>query len=174
MKRIMLMSLLFPAILFSQTSGKVIKVSDGDTITVLLKGNTQKKLRLAEVDCPENGQPFGKNAKQFTSSQVFGKTVKFKETSTDRYGRSVAKIYYDNDKYLSKEVIKAGMGWWYFSYSKDDSLGKLQEKAQQKKMGLWQDVHAVAPWDYRKMKREQSKNKKIEAAKMQLKTKETA
>lgn len=174
MKRLMLMSLLFPAILFSQTSGKVIKVSDGDTITVLLKGNTQKKLRLAEVDCPESGQAFGKNAKQFTAAQVFGKTVKFKETSTDRYGRSIAKIYYDNDKYLSKEVIKAGMGWWYFSYSKDDSLGKLQERAQQNKIGLWQDVHAVAPWDYRKMKREQSKNKKIEAAKMQLKTKETA
>ncbi|BAP30346.1 putative nuclease [Chryseobacterium sp. StRB126] len=164
------MSLLFPAILFSQTSGKVIKVSDGDTITVLLKGNTQKKLRLAEVDCPENGQAFGKNAKQFTSSQVFGKTVKFKETSTDRYGRSIAKIYYDNDKYLSKEVIKAGMGWWYFSYSKDDSLGKLQEKAQQNKIGLWQDVHAVAPWDFRKMKREQSKNKKNQASAIQVKT----
>ncbi|AZA92660.1 nuclease [Chryseobacterium nakagawai] len=171
MKRLMLMSLLFPAILFSQTSGKVIKISDGDTITVLLKGNTQKKLRLAEVDCPENGQAFGKNAKQFTSAQVFGKTVTFKETSTDRYGRSIAKIYYDNDKYLSKEVIKAGMGWWYFSYSKDDSLGKLQEKAQQKKIGLWQDVHAVAPWEYRKMRREQSKNKKMEASKIQLKTK---
>ncbi|SDI09211.1 Endonuclease YncB, thermonuclease family [Chryseobacterium jejuense] len=164
------MSLLFPAILFSQTSGKVIKVSDGDTVTVLLKGNTQKKLRLAEVDCPESGQAFGKNAKQFTSSQIFGKTVKFKETSTDRYGRSIAKIYYDNDKYLSKEVIKAGMGWWYFSYSKDDSLGKLQEKAQQNKIGLWQDVHAVAPWDYRKMKREQSKNKKNQASAIQVKT----
>jgi endonuclease YncB( thermonuclease family) len=98
----MLLSLLFPAILFSQTSGKVIKISDGDTITVLLKGNKQKKLRLAEVDCPENGQAFGKNAKQFTSAQVFGKTVKFIETSTDRYGRSIAQIYYDNDKYLSK------------------------------------------------------------------------
>ncbi|WP_228412863.1 MULTISPECIES: thermonuclease family protein [unclassified Chryseobacterium] len=168
------MSILFPAILFSQTSGKVIKISDGDTITVLLKGNTQKKLRLAEVDCPENGQAFGKNAKQFTSEQVFGKTITFKETSTDRYGRSIAKIYYDNDKYLSKEVIKAGMGWWYFSYSKDDSLGKLQEKAQQKKIGLWQDVHAVAPWEYRKMRREQSKNKKMEASKIQLKTKKDA
>lgn len=164
------MSLLFPAILFSQTSGKVIKVSDGDTVTVLLKGNIQKKLRLAEVDCPESGQAFGKNAKQFTSSQVFGKTVTFKETSTDRYGRSIARIYYDNDKYLSKEVIKAGMGWWYFSYSKDDSLGKLQEKAQQNKIGLWQDVHAVAPWDYRKMKREQSKNKKNQASAIQMKT----
>lgn len=170
MKRLMLMSLLFPAILFSQTSGKVIKVSDGDTITILLKGNKQKKLRLADVDCPENGQAFGKNAKQFTSGQVFGKTVKFTETSTDRYGRSIAKVYYDKDKYLSKELIKAGMGWWYFSYSKDNSLGKLQEKAQQNKMGLWQDVHAMAPWDYRKMKREQSKNKKIEASKAQTKT----
>lgn len=173
MKRLMLLSLLFPAILFSQTSGKVIKISDGDTITVLLKGNKQKKLRLAEVDCPENGQAFGKNAKQFTSAQVFGKTVKFIETSTDRYGRSIAQIYYDNDKYLSKEVIKAGMGWWYFSYSKDDSLGKLQEKAQQNKIGLWQDINAIEPWEYRKMKREQAKNKKIEAAKVQLKIKET-
>lgn len=170
MKRLMLMSLLFPAILFSQTSGKVIKVSDGDTITILLKGNKQKKLRLADVDCPENGQAFGKNAKQFTAGQVFGKTVKFTETSTDRYGRSIAKVYYDKDKYLSKELIKAGMGWWYFSYSKDNSLGKLQEKAQQNKMGLWQDVHAMTPWDYRKMKREQSKNKKIEASKAQTKT----
>ncbi|MEJ5104990.1 thermonuclease family protein [Chryseobacterium sp. MYb328] len=171
MKRLMLMSLFFPAILFSQTSGKVIKISDGDTITVLLKGNKQKKLRLADVDCPENGQAFGKNAKQFTSSQVFGKTIKFTETSTDRYGRSIAKVYYDQDKYLSKEVIKAGMGWWYFSYSKDDSLGRLQEKAQQKKMGLWQDVHAIAPWEYRKMKREQSKKKKMEASKIQVKMK---
>ncbi len=104
-----------------------------------------KKLRLAEVDCPENGQAFGKNAKKFTSAQVFGKTVNFVETTTDRYGRSVAKVYYDDGKYLSKELIKAGMGWWYFSYSKDTTLGKVQEKAQAKKIGLWQDVNAMAP-----------------------------
>lgn len=164
MKRLMLLSLLFPIIMFSQTSGKVIKISDGDTITLLLKGNEQRKLRLAEVDCPESGQPFGKNAKQFTSNQVFGKTVKFVETNKDRYGRSVAKVYYDNGKYLSKELIKAGMGWWYFSYSKDASLGQLQENAQRGKVGLWQDVHAMAPWEYRKMKREQ-RGKKYQVAK---------
>ncbi|MGE8434582.1 thermonuclease family protein [Chryseobacterium joostei] len=164
MKRLMLLSLLFPVIMFSQTSGKVIKISDGDTITLLLKGNEQKKLRLAEVDCPESGQPFGKNAKQFTSAQVFCKTVKFIETNKDRYGRSIAKVYYDNGKYLSKELIKAGMGWWYFSYSKDASLGQLQENAQRSKVGLWQDVHAMAPWEYRKMKREQ-RSKKYQVAK---------
>ena len=170
MKRLMLLYVLFPVFIFSQTTGKVIKISDGDTITILLKGNQQKKLRLAEVDCPESGQPFGKNAKQFTSDKVFGKTVSFVETSTDRYGRSIAKVYYDNGKYLSKELIKAGLGWWYFSYSKDASLGKLQENAQNAKIGLWQDIHAMAPWEYRKMKRE-LRNKKYETAKNEIKAK---
>ncbi|PKF74785.1 thermonuclease family protein [Chryseobacterium sp. PMSZPI] len=174
MKRLILACLFSPLFIFSQTSGRVIKISDGDTITVLLEGNQQKKLRLAEVDCPEKGQPFGKNAKQFTSDQIFGKTIHFIETDTDRYGRSIAKVYYDQDKYLSKELIKAGMGWWYFPYSKDASLGKLQERAQRNKAGLWQDVHAVAPWEYRKMKREESKNKKYEASKVPIKGKQVA
>lgn len=81
-------------------------------------------------------------------------------------------MYYDDGKYLSKELIKAGLGWWYFSYSKDDSLGKIQESAKNKKIGLWQDINAVAPWDYRKMKRELRNTKKIEAAKSATKTKE--
>ncbi len=174
MKRFMLAYLLFPVFLFSQTTGKVIKISDGDTITLLLEGNQQKKIRLAEVDCPESGQAFGKNAKQFTSAQVFGKTVSFVETNTDRYGRSIAKVYYDDGKYLSKELIKAGMGWWYFSYSKDASLGKLQETAQYKKVGLWQDSNALAPWDFRKMKRELRNKKKIETAKNESKAKSVA
>lgn len=170
----MLLYVLFPLFLFSQTTGKVIKISDGDTITLLLKGNQQKKIRLAEVDCPENGQAFGKNARQFTSAQVFGKTVSFVETTTDRYGRSIAKVYYDDGKYLSRELIKAGMGWWYFSYSKDASLGKLQETAQQKKIGLWQDSNGIAPWEYRKIKRELRKTKKMEAAKNGAKIKDVA
>ncbi|UKB78547.1 thermonuclease family protein [Chryseobacterium sp. MEBOG07] len=174
MKRLMLLYVLFPVFLFSQTTGKVIKISDGDTITLLLKGNQQKKIRLAEVDCPESGQAFGKNAKQFTSAQVFGKTVSFVETTTDRYGRSIAKVYYDNGKYLSKELIKAGLGWWYFSYSKDASLGKLQENAQYRKAGLWQDANAVAPWEYRKMKRDELRKQKYEASKNETKVKGAA
>jgi len=88
-------------LLFSQSRGKVIKVKDGDTVVVILGNNHQETLRLAEVDCPENGQPFGKNAKQFTSSQIFGKRVMFYRTGKDRYNRTVAKIFYDDNKYLS-------------------------------------------------------------------------
>ncbi|REC73421.1 nuclease [Chryseobacterium elymi] len=171
--RIFLSALLcFPFLLFSQITAKVVGISDGDTITVLLDGNVQKKLRLAEVDCPENRQPFGKNAKKFTSEQVFAKNIRFIETNKDRYGRSVAKIYYDNGKYLSAEIIKAGYGWWYYSYSKNTDLGKMQETAKNKKLGLWQDKKAISPWDFRKEQRENAKKKRLQKQREQQAQKE--
>lgn len=152
MKYFYVLFLLFSLEFCAQVSGKVIRIKDGDTVVVLLAGNIQKTLRLAEVDCPENSQPFGKNAKQFTAQQIFGKQINFFTTNTDRYGRMVAKIYY-NHKYLSAEIIKAGLGWWYYKYSDDKSLGRLQNKAQSQKVGLWQDASAMPPWDYRSAKR---------------------
>lgn len=149
-KNLVLSLILVSAIISAQIKAKVIKISDGDTITVLLEGNVQKKLRLAEVDCPESGQAFGKNAKDFTSSAVFGKEITFIETDTDRYGRTIAKVYYDNEKYLSEELIRAGLGWWYHYFSKNVDLGKLEQQARGKKLGLWSDANAISPWDYRK------------------------
>ncbi|NML58774.1 thermonuclease family protein [Chryseobacterium cheonjiense] len=146
-------SLALPA----QTKGKVIKIKDGDTVVVLLADNTQKTLRLAEIDCPENGQAFGSNARQFTAGQVFGKTVVFYTIGNDRYGRSVAGVFYDGDKYLSREIVKAGFGWWYFKASKNTELQKLQDEAMEKRLGLWSDKKAVAPWEFRKNKKNKTK-----------------
>jgi micrococcal nuclease len=142
----------FPLYFYAQTAAKVIGIKDGDTILVLDDYNNQITLRLAEVDCPESGQPFGKNAKQYTSSLVFGKRIKFYKTNTDRYRRIIAKIYYDNGKYLSEEIIKAGLGWWYFRYSENKNLGVLESNAKKMKIGLWSDNNALAPWEYRKLK----------------------
>jgi endonuclease YncB( thermonuclease family) len=116
-----------------------------------------KNIKTGRGRLPGSRQPFGKNAKKFTSSEIFGKSITYVETDTDRYGRSIAKVYYDNGKYLSAELIKAGLGWWYFNYSKDKSLGDLQEVAKNQKLGLWQDVHAIAPWEYRKQQRNKIK-----------------
>lgn len=144
--------LFIPFISYSQINAKVVGIKDGDTIVVLLEGKTQKTLRLAEVDCPESGQAFGKNAKQFTSDAVFGKEITFEKTDEDRWGRTIAKVYYDEDLYLSAEIIKAGMGWWYYRYSDDESLGELESQARENKLGLWQDPNAIAPWEFRNLK----------------------
>lgn len=150
MKKFNYTILLFVSILiFSQTKGKIIKVKDGDTVVVLLADKTQETLRLAEVDCPEKGQAFGKNAKQFTSSKVFEKKITFYRTGKDRYKRTIAKIFYDKNQYLSAEIIKAGLGWWYFKASKNIELQKLQDKAKEMKLGLWADKNAVSPWEFR-------------------------
>lgn len=141
------------SLLFSQSKGKVIKIKDGDTIVVLLGNNHQETLRLAEVDCPENGQAFGKNAKQFTSSQVFGKTILFYRVNKDRYRRTIAKIFYDDNKYLSAEIIKSGWGWWYFKASKNTDLKSYEISAKNSKIGLWKDNNAISPWEFRNNKK---------------------
>lgn len=130
---------------------KVVGVKDGDTVVVLDSLNNQITLRLAEVDCPEKSQPFGTKAKQFTSDHIYLKTIKYIVTDTDRYGRSIAMIYYDTDnKYLSAEIIKAGMGWHYKRYSTSKELATFEDNAKKNKIGLWVDSNPVAPWEFRK------------------------
>lgn len=148
-KNITLLFILFSFnLLFSQTTltGKVIGIKDGDTVVVLDSLNSQTTLRLAEVDTPEKSQPFGTKAKQFTSDQIYLKTIKYVVTDTDRYGRSIAMIYYDIDnKYLSAEIIKAGMGWHYKRYSKSKELANFEIIARKNKEGLWIDNNPIEP-----------------------------
>jgi micrococcal nuclease len=71
---IIVLILFIPSLLYA-FEGKVVGVSDGDTIKVL-KDGIQVMIRLAAIDCPEKGQPYGQKAKQFTVDMVAGKIVK--------------------------------------------------------------------------------------------------
>jgi micrococcal nuclease len=145
--------ILFANISYSQTIyyAKVVGIKDGDTIVVIDSLFNQTTLRLAEVDCPEKSQPFGNNAKQFTSDQVYLKNIKYIVTDTDRYNRSIAMIYYDEDeKYLSAEIIKAGMGWHYKKYSSSQQLAEFEVMAKNDKKGLWIDENPIYPSEWRK------------------------
>lgn len=136
----------------STFNAKVVGVKDGDTVVVLDSLNNQTTLRLAEIDCPEKNQPFGTKAKQFTSDQIYLKTIKYVVTDIDRYGRSIAMIFYDTDnKYLSAEIIKAGMGWHYKRYSKSKELAEFEINARENKIGLWVDENPIPPSEWRKL-----------------------
>lgn len=75
-------SILSAIVVFSQIAlaatytGRVVGISDGDTITVLDSSNTQHKVRLAGIDAPEKGQAFGQRSKEHLSDLVFGKAVR--------------------------------------------------------------------------------------------------
>jgi micrococcal nuclease len=149
----LILILLITNFTFSQTTltAKVVGIKDGDTVVVLDSLNNQITLRLAEVDCPEKSQPFGTKSKQFTSDQIYLKTIKYVVTDTDRYGRSIAMIYYDEDnKYLSAEIIKAGMGWHYKRYSTSKELALIEENAKKNKIGLWIENNPIEPSEWRK------------------------
>ena len=130
-------------------SGRVVGVSDGDTIKVLHSGKAEK-IRLSGIDCPEKRQAYGNKAKQFTSEMVFGKTVTIQDHGVDKYGRTLGDVILPDGLSLNRELIKAGLAWWYRKYSKDQSLGTLEEEARTAKRGLWADPEPVPPWCYRK------------------------
>jgi len=148
--------LLIPSIAFNATIyGKVISVTDGDTITILTPQNKQIKVRLAAIDTPEKGQAFGQKAKDFTSSMVAGKNVSIEQETIDRYGRTVAMVFV-NGSNVNEQIVKQGYGWVYRKYCKgafcDDWL-KLEKKARETGIGLWADKNPTPPWEWRHEKK---------------------
>jgi endonuclease YncB( thermonuclease family) len=136
----------------AQTKAKVIGVKDGDSIEVLLEENKNIVIRLAEIDCPEKNQPYGKKAKAFVSDLIYNKEITFVKTDQDRYGRMVAKVYFKGE-YLSETLIKNGLAWHNTKHSKSKYLASLEKDARKNKIGLWADPEPIAPWEWRKTKR---------------------
>ncbi len=152
---LLLLPLLLAAIDTDTFSGKVIGVIDGDSI-VVSRDKKQIEIRLLEIDCPEYDQAFGPQAKKRTAELCLGKTVTVKSTGKDDYDRTLAHVFLPNGKELNRELVNAGLAWWYRKYSKDASLGKLEANAKRDRRGIWSDKDAVAPWDWRAAQRAKS------------------
>ena len=139
-------------------SGRVVGISDGDTVTVLDSTNTQYKIRLSGIDTPEKKQAFGNVAKKTLSDLIYDKQVNVSYTKLDRYQRVVGKVELDNQD-VNLVMIKAGMAWHYKKYQKEqpfeDRLNYLQAEvaAKEQKRGLWVDPKPIAPWEFRKFKK---------------------
>ena len=142
------LALLLAQPIYADFTGKVVKVADGDTITVL-RGGEQIKIRLAGIDAPEKAQPFGNVARQSMSEMLFGKEVRVVEQGRDRYGRTIGRVY-QGDVDVSAVQIKQGMAWVYRKYTKEAALYQLEDEAKQHRLGLWADAEPTPPWAWRK------------------------
>ncbi len=127
-------------------TGRVVGVSDGDTLTLLV-GRTTHRIRLHGIDAPESHQDFGSRAKQALSQAVFGKTIRVEVKDRDRYGRLVG-VVRAGDRDVNAQLAGAGMAWAYRQYSTDYVPEEL--KARQAKRGLWSGQHPIPPWEFRR------------------------
>ena len=145
-----------PVVFQQKTAYKVVGVKDGDTIVLLMNGKAET-VRFAHIDCPEKKQAFGAKAKQFVSDRCFGKMVTLKidpKNKYDRYKRLIAEVILNNGANLNKELVKNGLAWHFKAYSKDASYDVLEKSARRKRVGLWSEPKPIAPWDWRKIKRQ--------------------
>lgn len=146
---IFIIFLLLPHVGEEQIKGKVVGVSDGDTIVFLKEDNRQIKVRLDGIDCPESKQPFGQKAKQFTVDFCFGKEAEIISKGIDRYGRTLGIVIVNNDT-LNHELIRAGYAWHYKQFNKEARLSEMENIARKNKIGLWKDESPIPPWEWRR------------------------
>lgn len=134
--------------------GRVVAIADGDTLTLLTPNHTTIKVRLAEVDAPEKGQPWGRNSKAMLSELAFGKQARAQVTDLDRYGRSVARIYVGSTD-VNLEMVRRGGAWAYERYLTDPMFRDAEASARRSKRGLWAmpPEQIVPPWQWRANKR---------------------
>ena len=136
-------------------TGKVVGISDGDTLRVLetigdKKGDKkiEHRIRLGHIDSPEYNQPFGSKAKQSLSEKVFKQEVRVVWRERDQYKRILGDVYLGK-RYINGEMIKDGFAWHYKKYSWSKALAGFEAKAKEAKRGLWADVSPIPPWDFR-------------------------
>ncbi len=139
---------LAPSARAEELKGKVVLVSEGDTLT--LQAATLLTLRLEGVDCPEPGQAFAEQARQRTSLLVVGKLVQATLTGKDAEGNQRARICLAGKRCLAEELLRAGLAWQERERDPGDALAKLEREARAAGRGLWSTVSPTPPWEWRK------------------------
>ncbi len=139
----------------TELRGRVIAVSDGDSITVLTDQRQQLRVRLAEIDAPERRQAFGDRARQILSQLVFERRVVIRVTGTDRNRRVIAHVFVGG-QHVNAEMIRRGAAWVFLRYSNDPALLRLQREAQTARRGLWAlpERQQIPPWEWRARRRQ--------------------
>jgi endonuclease YncB( thermonuclease family) len=139
---------LAPGFALADFDGRVMKVIDGDTVTVLVN-KTQIKVRLDSIDAPEADQPYYRRSKDSLAELCAGKDAHVIEHGRDRYGRAIGLVHCAGID-ANSEQVRRGFAWVFLKYAPAGSqLYKLEQAARQNRTGLWADARPMPPWDWR-------------------------
>lgn len=134
--------------------GRVVAISDGDTLTVLDAESRQHKVRLQGIDAPEKKQPYGQVSKQYLANLVFQRSVVVETHKLDRYKREIGTVKV-GDIDANLEQVKAGLAWHYKQYEREQSSAErecyanAELEAREARRGLWRESNPMPPWEFR-------------------------
>lgn len=123
---------------------KVLKVHDGDTITINLSGK-REKVRLIGIDAPEIGQrPWGMRAKRYLEG-VLGTSgmairLEFDVEERDKYGRLLAYAWTKDGRLINKLMLEDGYAMLLTippNIKYVDEFRRAQASARGSKKGIW-------------------------------------
>jgi endonuclease YncB( thermonuclease family) len=151
---LILLWLLAWPVIAGELTGKTIKIADSDTLTLLTADNSQIKIRLAEIDTPEKGQPYGQKSRQMLADLTFGRSIRVVVQDIDRYGRTVGRVYAGGLD-VNAALVEHGAAWVYRKYARDPALFDLERRARADKRGLWAlpEAQRQPPWEWRRARR---------------------
>jgi endonuclease YncB( thermonuclease family) len=153
----------FPYVHAETLTGRVVRVTDGDTIVVLDADKVQHKIRLQGIDAPERHQAFGTKSKEHLYELVAGRNVEVDYSKYDRYQRVLGKVMVNGED-VNLEQVETGMAWHYKKYQGEQApsdrvkYSDAEREARMRKIGLWHDLNPIPPWDYRQAERDQRKS----------------
>lgn len=158
---LLMLSVLFHAAsaVASSWTAEVIRVNDGDSITVK-HDKRIVKVRLYGIDSPEIEQPYGRTSRSIVRQWLVGKRVKVEPMYRDSYGRTVAQVW-AGDALVNAELVKNGAAWVYPRFCRErdicEPMARMQQNAQQARLGLWQNEKPEPPWQWKRKQRQQSR-----------------
>jgi endonuclease YncB( thermonuclease family) len=126
---------------------QVLQIVDGDSVTVSVDGELVR-VRLAEIDAPEDDQPFAIESRQSLFDLCLWAHAELTSISKDHYGRTLARVEC-NGVDVNAEQVRRGLAWLKDQRAKDKKLFKLQEEARAAKRGLWSHESPTPPWEWR-------------------------
>lgn len=130
---------------------QVIRVTDGDTITVLANG-FHCEVRLRDIDAPEANQKFGAEATRALETMLGREAVKVAWRERDKYGRFVGTVYLDGQD-INLKMIQLGLAWNYVPQSTNALYASEELDARNRRVGLWLGADPMAPWLFRAVAR---------------------
>ena len=133
----------------AELNGKVIHISDGDTIHVLTNDKKKYKIRLNGIDAPESSQDYGNKSKENLKRYIYNKDVTVIYKSKDKYNRLLGTVYL-NKQDINLQQIKDGYAWVYKKYNNDSNYLIAEKHARSSKKGLWAGINPLEPWVFRK------------------------